>query len=122
MKKSIKATLAVLAFSGNTASALRLSDISENQRKLFAANNKEYGGEIHIVDMNHADDPEWEDNRLDLRLLKVNEDLRLHNELQKSSLDDPVSDRTVSTVKPSSEKENRNREWLTQKPKSNSNI
>ena len=81
-----------------------------------------YGGEVHIVDLNHSNDPEWEENRLDLRLLKVSEDLRLHNELRKSSLDDPISDRTVSTVPPNSEKENKHREWLAQKPKLNYNI
>lgn len=61
-------------------------------------------------------------NRVDLRLMGVAEDLRLHNELKKSSLDDPVSDKTVSVVPANSAKENRNRDWLAQKPGSMSNL
>ena len=42
----------------------------------------------------------------------IAEDLRLHNELKKSSMDDPVSDKTVSVVTANSDKENKNRDWL----------
>lgn len=66
--------------------------------------------------MDHIDDPEYEMNRVDLRLMGVAEDLRLHSELKKSSLDDPESDRTVSVVTANSVKENNNKDWLAQKP------
>lgn len=72
--------------------------------------------------MNHIDDPEYEMSREDIRLMGTSEDLRLHNELKKSSLDDPVSDRTVSVVPAHSEKEIQNRDWLAQKPTERSNI
>ena len=47
---------------------------------MFAANQKVYGGEIRIFDANHVDDPEYEENRVDLRLMALAEDLRLHND------------------------------------------
>ena len=52
----------------------------------------------------------------------IAEDLRLHNELKKSSMDDPVSDKTISVVAANSDKENKNRDWLAQKPESKSNV
>ena len=55
--------------------------------------------------MDHADDPEYEMNRVDLRLMALAEDIRLHNEVFKSSLDDPASDATVTVVPAHSEKE-----------------
>ena len=71
-----------------------------------------YGGEVQIFDENYADDPEYEMNRVDLRLIKTAEDLRLHSELTKSSMDDPVSDKTISVVTANSAKENKNKDWL----------
>ena len=44
------------------------------------------------------------------------EDIRLHNEVFKSSLDDPTSDATVTVVPAHSEKEQKNQDWLAQKP------
>ena len=52
----------------------------------------------------------------------IAEDLRLHNELKKSSMDDPVSDKTTSVVTANSDKENKNRDWLAQKPEAKSNV
>lgn len=72
--------------------------------------------------MDHIDDPEYEMNREDIRLLRTEEDLRLHGELRKSSLDDPVSDRTVSVVPPHSQKEIANQDWLAQKPQNKDNL
>jgi hypothetical protein len=119
MKKSSVAILGILI---SSTTAIHLQDISLNQRKLFAANHKVYGGEVQIFDQNHADDPDYEESRIDLRLIKLDEDLRLHNELNKSSLDDPVSDKTVSVVTANSDKENRNRDWLAQKPDAKINV
>ena len=93
-----------------------------NQRKLFAANHKVYGGEVQIFDTDHADDPEYEMNRVDLRLMALAEDIRLHNEVFKSSLDDPTSDATVTVVPAHSEKEQKNQDWLAQKPSNKENL
>ena len=54
--------------------------------------------------------------------MAIAEDLRLHNELKKSSMDDPVSDKTISVVTANSDKENKNRDWLAQKPEAKSNV
>jgi len=48
--------------------------------------------------------------------MTVAEDIRLGHKSSRSSLDDPVSDRTVSSVKPHSPVENANRDWLSQRP------
>jgi len=50
----------------------------------------------------------------------VDADIRLGHKNARSSLDDPVADRTVSSVKPSSPLEDANRDWLTQKSRPSS--
>lgn len=40
------------AFLGQTSHGLRLKDISENQKKLYAHNMKSDGGDIKIYDIN----------------------------------------------------------------------
>jgi hypothetical protein len=54
--------------------------------------------------------------------MSVAADIRLGHKTQRSSLDDPVSDRTVSSVKPDSPLENAHRDWLFQRPPNSEHI
>ena len=83
---------------------------------------KTHGGEIQIFDMNHVGDAEYEMNQYDLRLMGVAEDIRLGHKSSRSSLDDPISDRTVSSVKPSSPLENAHVDWLSQRPPNSEHV
>ena len=77
-----------------------------NQRKLYAYSLKQTGSNIQLYDTNKSEavnNKEYEE--MNMHLLQV----------QKSSLDDPVADRTASVVPPNSAFEGANAHWLVQK-------
>lgn len=108
--------VAVGKLQGQTAELVKAKDISENQRKLYAHNQKSKGSEIRIYDMNHAMDREYNENQQDLRLTSIKAEINLNSKVIKSSFDDPEKDRTVTVVQPNTAREHLLSDYLVQKP------
>ena len=80
--------------------------MSLNQRKLYAYNLKQTGTNIQLYDNNKSADVNN----------KEYEDMNMHLlQMQKSSLDDPLADRTTTVVPPNTEKEAELGIWLNKK-------
>ena len=90
--------LSVEKLQGQTTELVKSKDISENQRKLYAHNQKSKGSEIRIYDMNHAFDKEYNENQQDLRLTSLKSQINLNSKISKTTLDDPEKDRTVTVI------------------------
>lgn len=58
----------------------------------------------------------YDNNKSEAQNNKEYDEMNMHLlQMQKSSLDDPVADRTVSVIKPSSEQEAEHAHWLNKK-------
>ena len=80
--------------------------MSLNQRKLYAYSLKQTGTNIQLYDTNKSAD---QNN-------KEYEDMNMHLiQMQKSSLDDPLADRTATVVPPNTDKEAELGIWLNKK-------
>ena len=80
--------------------------MSLNQRKLYAFNLKQQGTNIQLFDTNKSvEQNNKEYDEMNMHLLQMH----------KSSLDDPVADRTVTVIPPNTQKEADLGIWLNKK-------
>lgn len=105
------------------------ADMSLNQRKLYAQTLKQTGTNVELYDTNKSEaQNEKEIEELNTHLMQIEEREQVRQDAlanknkmralaQKTSLDDPAEDRTVTVITPNSVKEEDLVIWLVQNKK-----